>query len=395
MVMTELKTAPPAAPRYEFLDTLRGVAILGVLSTHCAYFAGGDFPGKPFAFAGLYGVQLFFMVSAFTIFMTLERALERDPAIVRNFYIRRVLRILPMFWVGIVVYAFLPGREHYYEGLRLGPSYYFLTAIFMHGWHPNYINCVVPGGWTIAVEMTFYIVAPFIFFRVRNWRTAVIFFLATLVLFVVANNCLRIAYNHRLIFQHVEDELVRQYSSKWFFSQLPVFGLGIVTYYVLHALPEGFRTRRNGSLLLAASTMCFAAFVLLGDRLRVPPQFLYAFGFGLLILGLALHPVRFLVNQVMAFVGRISFSFYLMHFVIMVGVIHVCQTYLPNACARPGLAYLLYFAAILAIATPVSWLTYTFVEQPFIRLGARLAKARNQSPQNVTAMPAAPADSSN
>ena len=108
------------------------------------------------------------MVSAFTIFMTLERAWSREPAVVRSFYIRRILRIVPMFWVGIVLYAFAPGREHYYQDWNMGFSYYFLTAVLQHGWHPNYINSVVPGGWTIAVEATFYIIAPLLFVWIKN-----------------------------------------------------------------------------------------------------------------------------------------------------------------------------------------------------------------------------------
>ncbi len=78
-----------ASPRYEFLDALRGYAILGVISYHCAYFSGWNSHGLEFAEAGAFGVQLFFMVSAFTIFMTLERGLSRESALVRSFYVRR------------------------------------------------------------------------------------------------------------------------------------------------------------------------------------------------------------------------------------------------------------------------------------------------------------------
>jgi peptidoglycan/LPS O-acetylase OafA/YrhL len=115
-----------ASPRYEFVDALRGFAILGVISTHCAWCAGEDFRGGIFAYyAGLYGVQLFFMVSSFAIFMSLERSLSNEPAFVCSFYVRRIFRIIPMFWVAIVLYAFAPGREHYYKdwNIRLGSSY--------------------------------------------------------------------------------------------------------------------------------------------------------------------------------------------------------------------------------------------------------------------------------
>lgn len=363
--------------RFEFLDALRGWAILGVISTHCAWFSGGDFRGKPFAFAGLYGVQLFFMVSAFTIFLTLERALSREPAIVRSFYIRRILRILPMFWVGIVLYAFAPGREHYYTDFDMGVSYYFLTAILQHGWHPLYINSVVPGGWSIAVEVTFYIIAPLLFFRIKNWQNALWFFLSTLFICESASYCLRMVTDHKLIFQAVQPELLHQFSIKWFPSQLPVFACGILTFYLVKGLPESFHTKRNGIVIMAAGLMVLYNAVDVGSHRIVPEQVVFAIGFLLFILALSIYPLWLFVNSATAFLGRISYSFYLMHFVIMAGEITLFQKYCPGLFSRPALAYAVLFAAALLGAVPVSWFTYKFVEQPFIRLGSSLVKKLN------------------
>jgi peptidoglycan/LPS O-acetylase OafA/YrhL len=376
--MTQTQTS--AAPRYEFLDSLRGFAILGVVSTHCAYFSGGDFRGKPFADAGLYGVQLFFMVSAFTIFLTLERALSRERAIIRSFYIRRVLRILPMFWVGIVLYAFAPGREHYYTDFHMDFSYYLLTAILQHGWHPYYINSVVPGGWTIAVEATFYIIAPFIFFRIKNWQSALYFFLITLFVCEAAGYCLRMAIDHQLLFQQVQQaqpELLRQFAHKWFPSQLPVFACGILTFYILKALPETFHSQRNGLLLLSTSLMVLYNAVGISGHRLIPEQVFFALGFLLFILALAIYPLPLLVNSATGFLGRISYSFYLMHFLLMVGIIHVFQSSFPADFSKPWLAYILLFIATLVVSIPVSWVTYKTIEQPFIRLGASLIRRLN------------------
>jgi peptidoglycan/LPS O-acetylase OafA/YrhL len=389
-------TQTSGSPRYEFLDALRGLAILGVISTHCAYFAGGDFRGKPFAFAGLYGVQLFFMVSAFTIFMTLERAASRERAVVRSFFIRRVLRILPMFWVGIVLYAFAPGREHYYINWNLGISYYALTALLQHGWHPYYINSVVPGGWSIAVEATFYMIAPLLFFRIKNWQVALCFFLTTVIFGAAADTCLRVAVNHQLIFQQIQpQELLQQFSHKWFPSQLPVFACGILSFYIHKSLPESFQSKRNGLVLLAAGMMVLYNAVGIGNHRLISEQVVFALGFLPVILSLAIYPLPLLVNAAIGFLGRISFSFYLIHFVLMAGIIQVFQAHLQVIFEKPSLAYVLLFAATLAVATPVSWLTYKFIEQPFIRLGSSLVRRLNAIPTKPakTAGALAPTDS--
>jgi peptidoglycan/LPS O-acetylase OafA/YrhL len=365
-----------ASPRYEFLDALRGFAILGVISYHCAYFSGWS-RAVEFTGAGAFGVQLFFMVSAFTIFMTLERAWSREPAVVRSFYIRRILRIVPMFWVGIVLYAFAPGREHYYQDWHMGFSYYFLTAVLQHGWHPNYINSVVPGGWTIAVEAAFYIIAPLLFVWIKNWRAALWFFLMTLFLCMAGNNCLRILTDHRIIFKQVLPDLSRRFSDEWFPSQLPVFACGILTFYVLKALLETFRTKRNGLLVLAAAAMFLYSAVGINSHRLIPEQVFFALGFLLLILALAIYPLPLLVNPAVCFLGRISYSCYLMHFVIMLGVVpkfnFLSKLYFSDSMQ----AYVLLFAATLALTIPVSWMTYKIIEQPFIRLGSSYVRRLN------------------
>ena len=378
---------PSHSPRYEFLDALRGLAILGVVCTHAAWFATGGSPhpdatfrGEPFAMAGMYGVQLFFLVSAFTIFMTLERALTKERVPVRSFYVRRVLRILPMFWVGIVLYAFLPGREHYYAHFNLTASYYIVTALFQHTWHPYYINSVVPGCWTIGVEMTFYMVTPLIFFRVRTWQRAVYFLLATLFLAEAANYSLRHLTDHHGLFQPVladQPELMQQYYFKWFPSQLPVFACGILTYCIVKSLPDSFRIKRNGLVILAASAVLLYNAVDIGSHRVLPEQVVFGFGFLLLILALAIYPQRLLVNPVTGFLGRISYSFYLMHFLVMEGEIRLFQTYLPHLYDKPALAFVALLAGTLMLATPVAWTTYTIVEQPFIRLGAAIVRRLN------------------
>jgi peptidoglycan/LPS O-acetylase OafA/YrhL len=76
---------------------LRGVAILLVVLVHSAISATGSVPGLT-AFAhehGERGVQLFFIVSGYTMVLTF--GCKVDPAAIRSFYIRRAFRIVPLF----------------------------------------------------------------------------------------------------------------------------------------------------------------------------------------------------------------------------------------------------------------------------------------------------------
>jgi peptidoglycan/LPS O-acetylase OafA/YrhL len=94
------------------LDALRGIAILSVMLVHAVYW-GPDhiLPLRPalllmIAFAGQRGVQLFFLVSAFTLYMShSNRRHEARPTL--NFFLRRFFRITPMLYVSVALTYFL------------------------------------------------------------------------------------------------------------------------------------------------------------------------------------------------------------------------------------------------------------------------------------------------
>src|ERR1700750_1903647 len=95
------------------LDSLRGIAVLNVLLVHSVYWSDKR-QLHPHAiaealYAGQRGVQLFFLVSAFTLFLSFEkRRRELRPTL--NFFIRRIFRITPMFWLATIL-AMLLWRE--------------------------------------------------------------------------------------------------------------------------------------------------------------------------------------------------------------------------------------------------------------------------------------------
>ena len=70
-----------------------------------------------------------------------------------NFYTRRLFRIAPLFWLMIPIYLMWNHSQHQ-------PGEVLATALFVNGFMPNYIFGVVQGGWSIAVEMSFYLVFP-------------------------------------------------------------------------------------------------------------------------------------------------------------------------------------------------------------------------------------------
>jgi peptidoglycan/LPS O-acetylase OafA/YrhL len=108
-----------------FIDALRGIAIFGVLIIHSAMAIEhlrplGDNLTEwvhTLAFQGARGVQLFFIIIAFTFCLSAEhRKIERKPIL--NFFIRRFFRIAPLFYCGLIYYTLLPSilyiKDHFH-----------------------------------------------------------------------------------------------------------------------------------------------------------------------------------------------------------------------------------------------------------------------------------------
>lgn len=76
-----------------YIDGLRGLAVLAVLGVHMPTGPGHfHFTGfEQLTAAGARGVQLFFLLSAFTLFRSLKSKYQKEASPRRNFYIRRFL----------------------------------------------------------------------------------------------------------------------------------------------------------------------------------------------------------------------------------------------------------------------------------------------------------------
>ena len=163
----------PTADRIPYLDGLRGVAIISVILVHANGYFGGHFPleagSKLLAVvlgSGWIGVNLFFVLSGFLITLSLLDA-KASAAPMHHFYVRRALRILPLYFAFILLVS-LPtvlGRHLPFlapmqadDLASLGLFYYnFRVALFTHS---DLVN--IHHFWSLCVEEHFYLVWPLI-----------------------------------------------------------------------------------------------------------------------------------------------------------------------------------------------------------------------------------------
>jgi peptidoglycan/LPS O-acetylase OafA/YrhL len=148
---------PPGNPRFPLFDSLRGLAALAIVMTHVGLGSGANYNAAYGALLARLdvGVTLFFVLSGFLLYRPFAAArLEgRSGPRLRDYTRRRVLRIVPAYWVALTVLAIWPGL------LFTGPRWVYYSFV------GNYDFLWVLGGigqaWSLAVEASFYVLLPF------------------------------------------------------------------------------------------------------------------------------------------------------------------------------------------------------------------------------------------
>jgi peptidoglycan/LPS O-acetylase OafA/YrhL len=345
--------------RYAYIDAIRGYAILLVIAVHSSqYFDDLPVAVRTLADQGARGVQLFFVASAMTLCMSWQA--RNDGAL--SFYIRRFFRIAPMYYLSIPLFLWTRGfGPSIYAPDGIGWRHILMAATFTHGLMPDTITSVVPGSWSIADEMMFYSIFPLLMLGLDRVR----FVAAALAAMAVVLVCFGIQRNAYAYAMHIADPAWRAawgtFLYLWFMQQLPCFLFGMLAY---KWMAEGRAVRWPAALvlisLLAMVIVAFYPALPYIGRSGLSTQ--YGFIFAAFALGLAHWQPWFLVNPVIGWIGKVSFSAYLVH-------LWVISTF-----AVPHANYAEAFAALTAITVAISSITYLVIEEPFNQLGRRLAK---------------------
>jgi peptidoglycan/LPS O-acetylase OafA/YrhL len=371
----------PAEPQhFAFLDALRGLAALAVVVVHSVqnFDAGGL---TPLFGLGAAGVQLFYIVSAYSLCLSFDQRRRNEPHPLRNYLLRRFFRIAPLFWLAMVLYllrpyvlpAFAAPVDVHPPTWQLQPWHVLATFLFVNGWHYQSINFIVPGGWSVAVESNFYLLVPFLFAYARTLSRALALVGVTLVLAVVCRFVL-----YRIVGGAGVTEVGEAFgifAGLWLPAQLPVFALGLVMFHLVPRASLSARARWSARMLQPLALGAFALALLWWAPARWSSYLPISFQAGLLLLAcswlVAWFPMRWAVNPVTQFLGKVSYSLYLLHFLALHGVLWASRTWLEPAMGHAP-SFWLAFPCVLLLGTALAWLGYRWVEVPGQALGRRL-----------------------
>jgi len=328
------------SPRYKELDALRGFAALFVVffhyTTHTPYAVS-------FLELGVTGVDLFFIISGFVIFMSINKVSSA-----KEFIINRFSRLYPTYWTVVTFTTVLCLVVSQYQTVAEPISLFKYAAnmtMFQHYLRAGNIDGTY---WTMIIEMVFYILI-------------VILFRAGLLKYIIAIGLILLGITV------VWDIFIEAYFLSFYkliryifplINHFPLFFAGILFYKIANSPGANYR-------YYVLICLCLPVQVMLYNNGGSAQNYISQYSYGLMLLAyffifsLFIHQkLGFIVNKPALFFGKISFALYLIHQYLSIDVI------IPMLTKQANVNFMI--AACLAFAVSVglsAFITY-YIEVP-------------------------------
>lgn len=313
--------------RLKELDILRGFAALNVVLYHYTSRYGeiyqDSFPARFNWIYGHYGVELFFVISGFVIFMTLHKVKN-----IKEFALKRFIRLFPTYWICLIITLLLtllmqPAEFEKLTSFQVMMNFTMIQGVFE-------VQNVDGAYWSLLPELFFYVFMAFIY---RLGYLSNIRSVAILWLLLMLSNYLNIL----------------PFGAFFLNLKYGMFFLAGILFYELK-FNKGYWI--DHLLIL----VCLITAILVHNT----PGCLYVFTgiFGLFYLFIY-GRLKFLSFPPLLFLGYISYPLYLLHQNIGYYLINVLKLYIPNDFA-------VVFLSIL-IVIGMAWLVTKYLEKPILQ----------------------------
>ena len=368
--------------RFPCLNAVRAVAAIGVVATHTAFDTGEVNRGWHGAVLSRldFGVTLFFVLSGFLLarpfFLARSRGLAHPSYL--HFVWKRGLRILPLYWVTVVVaLALVSGNE----GANLARWARDLTLTQIYA--PHLLSFGLTQMWSLCTEVAFYLLLPGLCWVLLRRTTASVWqpgrVLAVLGIISAAGVAWQAwAGSHSFDGQHL---------GQWLPGFMPWFCIGMA--FALVSAEQRLRPRDRrvrvleragsdlvGCWLVAAAVFVIACTPVAGPRLLITPTaleagakcVLYGVAAAFLVLPLVFGPERdlrvraVLASRVPTWLGDVSYGIFCLHLIALESVLDFLDVTVFTGRFQDV------FLLTLLLTVAAAAVSYYAVERPFLRL---------------------------
>lgn len=348
--------------RVESLDYLRGILAFSVMLYHYSLNSFGALGGETLlGKLGIYAVSIFYILSGLSLTIVYSTKITA-PSDIGSFFIKRVFRIFPLFWIAItisLIYRLILSLGSAAEfGVGL-PSIFLNYSLLFGFLKPT--GYLTKGAWSIGNEMVFYSILPFVFFLSRKWKMVTPFIL-------VASFISFLYFSFGLL------DAGKPLGDQWSiyinpFNQLFLFMSGV-------AIGKwGMRIKdivgKYGWYILITTVVLFVGWPACGDQIQIVTgvdRLIFSLLSILLVLMLyVINPIlHSWAHTPLSFLGQGCYSIYLLHPLI--------ATPFALAFSKLGINPSFAYIPSIFITLFASWASFKYIEIPGMNYGRIVAK---------------------
>lgn len=327
---------------------------------------------------GGFGVYFFFVLSGFLITYLLLAEKEKQGKInIKQFYIRRILRIWPLYYFIVFLGFFVLPNIKYIEIDTLQVQFFdhfkanlLMYLIILPNLAYSFFISVphIGQSWSIGVEEQFYIFWPWVISKAKNVLRALILIIIGFILLKVV-----VLVLGRFYFNASWYLPLQRFVAMSKFECMAIGGVGGFMVFTGHPLLKLLYNK----YVLNICLLLIPVLIFSPDKLQDGIHIVYSCIFLVIILNVANNSVKInLENKVMNYLGKISYGIYMYHFMIIPLILCYLINFLEMDEGGLMMNIILYTSTIL-ITIGISSLSYEYFESRFIRMKSRFSTIRS------------------
>lgn len=352
------------------IDGLRAIAILLVLFYHCTpdrnpHLGIESIPLK-IAALGWSGVDLFFVLSGFLITRILLTYKEKNTPY-KSFFTNRLLRIVPAYYCAlIIIFIVIPlvSTREITDALLIARHFLYISNFYYVG--DIYDGRIIIGHfWTLAVEMQFYLVFPFLIFFLKKYVHQTIlgiwiaFLICRSITFATSDNTILLSIMTTF---RIDGLLLGAFIAAFPHSLLKYK----VSFLIVLSCSIAYLSYIGWYVLSSIAFKIGHVFSIHQIFIPIAINILYA---QILIFSLSskfFSPI--LESQILSSIAKYSYGIYIYHYIIYPAMLDKIYPFVVEICGRSNTSAILFFLIMCIISMLVAYISFHLIEKHFLQL---------------------------
>jgi peptidoglycan/LPS O-acetylase OafA/YrhL len=361
---------------FKGLNGLRFFAALAVIITHielikqqmsCPHLYKKN--KLIFELGGL-GVVFFFVLSGFLITYLLLKEKELLGKInVKKFYVRRILRIWPLYFLIVLLGFFVLPYFHFMDipfFAKFKSHLSVLNLILFLLMLPNLAFAVfkplphIGQTWSIGVEEQFYLIWPWVVEKSKNLIKSLVILIISLFVIKAGVLILLKLYPNSVTFL-----TLKNFVAMFKIESMAIGGIGAWMVYK----KKYYQTLLSNFILFSSILLVIVLIYFMPEKLQDGAFILYSILFLIIILNVSLNPKSMikLESNAYVFLGNISYGLYMYHLIVVAAFIGLLK-YVGFKVDNSAISQLVVYTGVIAMSIFISWLSYRYFEEWFLKL---------------------------